>query len=193
MNSRWLPMAIIVSVGFLTTHLPCATASDLSLRHYQKAEASVGNRLRVCPLPPRLRQEGFLETLADLNSRAQERTEPSAESEQRYVKAIRSWLDSLDPERRERARQIMREAHSGLHELREAIRFKKQELASISFNRGMNPETLPRLGMELQSLRADLGQQLRKISERLKNEAGIDLDGSDSPSFWFVPPPANVH
>ncbi|MBD5641216.1 MAG: periplasmic heavy metal sensor [Desulfovibrio sp.] len=139
---------------------------------------------------PRLskNQESPQDTVEGLHSRANEPQEPSRESEERYVEAIRTWLDTLEPVQQEKARQIMREAHPGLQALRDAIRAKKSQLAAISFDRGMPPETLPRLGMELQKLRASLNRELEKVNEKLRYEAGIRMDTSNHDTFWLFPP-----
>lgn len=128
------------------------------------------------------------DTVESLHSRSGEPQEPSAASEERYVTAIRSWLATLAPFQREKARKIMVEAHPALQNLRNAIRDKKSELASLSFDRGMPPETLPRLGMELQQLRSCLNNELKKVNEKLRYEAGIKMDTSRQDSFWLFPP-----
>lgn len=134
------------------------------------------------------KQESPQETVEGLHSRANDPHEPSRESEERYVAAIRSWLDTLEPFQQEKARKIMRDAHPGLQALRDAIRDKKSQLASISFDRGMPPETLPRLGMELQKLRASLNRELEKVNDKLRYEAGIKMDTSNHDTFWLFPP-----
>lgn len=126
-------------------------------------------------------------TVEELSAKSGEWAEPSMDSEEKYVTAMRLWLDSLEPFKRERARAILKEAHPYLEDLREAIRGKKAQLATLSFDRGTSPETLPRLGMELQKLKASLRDRLRQISNRLRFEAGVDTAPVQSESFWLTP------
>lgn len=143
---------------------------------------SGANRLKQTPDPQTPR-----ETVDGLSARAKDWREPSRESEEKYVEAIRLWLDSLEPFKRERARAILREAHPYLEDLREAIRDKKAQLAALSFDRGTSPETLPRLGMELQKLKASLRDRLKQVTNRLRFEAGVDTGPMQSDSFWLSP------
>ncbi|MBD5552848.1 MAG: hypothetical protein HDQ44_00775 [Desulfovibrio sp.] len=189
-------MLILLAAGFAGGQAAPDAVIAADYGHWrlagQETRADAGRR--ACRLPSaNLKKEDFFDILEEINSRSMDAAEPSLQSERQYVSAIRAWLDSLEPGQQERARKIMREAHSDLHALREAIRNKKHELASISFSKGMPPETLPRLGMELQHLRASLGQELRKVSDRLRKEAGVDVDAADAQTFWFVPPEPNVH
>lgn len=128
------------------------------------------------------------DTVEELEAKAKDWTEPSRASEEVYVAAMRRWLDTLEPFKRERARKIMSSAHPALRDLREAIRQKKAQLAGLSFDRGMAPETLPRLGMELQQLRADLHARLKAVARQLRYEAGVEMGPMENETFWLSPP-----
>lgn len=128
------------------------------------------------------------QTVDGITARSNDWTEPSLTSENQYVLAIRNWLQSLEPPRREMARKIMRDAHPALHDLREAIRHTKAQLASISFGPDTKPETLPRLGLELQRLRAALHAELQQLKGRLAREAGVDMGPLGRDTFWLSLP-----
>lgn len=127
------------------------------------------------------------ETFDGLAAKAREWSEPSQNSEIRYVYAIRKWLSSLNPDERAIAQKILREAHPRTRALRVAIREKKSQLAAISFDHHTRPETLPRLGQELQALRAALRQELKAVDQRLRDEAGIPTGPLGGDGFWLAP------
>lgn len=129
------------------------------------------------------------QTLDAICGKANDWHEPSLQSERLYVGALRRWLNSLQPFQQERARQILKEARPAMRDLRKAIREKKAELAELSFDRNTAPETLPRLGMELQQLRADLRHKLQMLSNRLYFEAGVRFGPLGDDGFWLVPSP----
>lgn len=126
-------------------------------------------------------------TVDSLAAKANDWREPSKKSEEKYILAIRQWLDGLEPFQRERARQILREAHPDMRALRTAIREKKHELANLSFDHGTRPETLPRLGQELQALRKALRSKLDALGKRLRYEAGVSMGPLGGDGFWLVP------
>lgn len=195
MLSKWLSLAFLLSAGCLIGDLPGdgVIASDSRTLLQAASEPKAG----VAPVyPPPISNGNSVgdddndtlgEVVEDLNAKLAEISEPSRQSERQYVAAVRGWLDTLDPPKREIARKIMREAHPGLKALREAIRNKKTQLASISFDKGMPPEALPRLGMELQQLRASLNAELDRLSNRLKREANVEVV-SPGDSYWLSPP-----
>lgn len=155
------------------------------------AETDPGPALPV-PLSPKKRASSPEETVNGISARANDWTEPSLASENQYVAAVRNWLQTLEPGRRETARKIMRDAHPALSGLRKAIRDKKAQLANISFGRDTQPETLPRLGVELQKLRAALHAELSQLKKRLAREAGVDMGPLARDTFWLSlpnPPP----
>lgn len=143
-------------------------------------------------LNPRINQTPE-KTVNSLAARANDWREPSYRSEERYVMAIRQWLDSLAPFQRERASKILREAHPGMRALRVAIRDKKTQLATLNFDRDTRPDTLPRLGQELQELRAELRARLKKVGDRLKFEAGVPMGPLGGDGFWLAPPANNAY
>lgn len=126
------------------------------------------------------------EILERLEATTSDWMEPSLRSEVHYVLAIRKWLASLPPGKQSKARRILREAHPGLRNLRAAIREKKLQLSSLSFDRDTGPETLPRLGQELQQLRSELKRQLVNVSERVRKELGINLEPDGE--IWLALP-----
>lgn len=142
------------------------------------------------PVPQRDSSGNPGQTVDSLSAKANDWTEPSKSSEAQYVLAVRSWLKSLEPRRRETARRIMRDAHPVLHDLREAIREKKAQLASIRFDRDTRPETLPRMGLELQRLRAALHTELASLKERISREVGVDMGPLGKDTFWLSLPAA---
>lgn len=125
--------------------------------------------------------------LNGLASCANDWQEPSARSEERYVLAIRQWLESLDPKKREVVHGILGDAHPTMQALRVAIREKKSQLASLSFNRSTTPDTLPRLGQELASLRRTLNIKLQEVAARLHDEAGVSMGPLGGDGFWLAP------
>lgn len=186
MFAKWFPLMFVFSAGCLLGDILEDGVIAADNRPWFLA-ADVP-KAGVAPIySSSLRRESPLDMIDGLKSKSKEMSEPSQKSEDQYVAAIRKWLETLEPFQRERARKIMTEAHPGLHSLREAIRNKKAQLASISFDKGMPPETLPRLGMELQELRANLNAELKRVGDRLRYEAGVELGPSDD-SFWLSPP-----
>ena len=115
----------------------------------------------------------------------------SAEREAHYTMAVREWLATLPPVQREQARTILRAAHPGIHALRERIREKKAELAALSFDSATPPDTLPRLGRELQILREQLRRRLLLVSERLRGEVGVPMGPLTGDGFWLNPQPGD--
>lgn len=140
-------------------------------------------------------------TVDHLAAKSNDWREPSKKSEEKYVSAIRDWLDSLEPFQRERARQILKEEHPTMRALRTAIREKKLQLASMSFDHDTNPEILPRLGQELEALRRTLRTKLDALAKRLRYEAGVSIGPLEGDGFWLAPqkesprkkPAANPH
>lgn len=130
------------------------------------------------------KQEQTKQNYKDFNSLQ----EPTRESEARYVDAIRDWLDQLPGFQREKARKILKDAHPVMHDLRNRIREKKRELVSLSFDRNTPPETLPRLGQELQDLRDQLKARLKEVENRLYYEAGVAIGPLGGDGFWLSTP-----
>lgn len=125
--------------------------------------------------------------IGEIEARARTWNEPSQESEDRYVKAISLWLDDLPARQQEEARRILADARHNLVELRQAIRAKKAELAAINFDRDTSPQHLCRLGMELRSLQSGLRNRLVIVSQRLKEEANIEMEPINSQTLWLSP------
>lgn len=113
----------------------------------------------------------------------------SPEREERYTRSVRQWLDSLPAEQQKQARKILRDAHPGLHELRVRIREKTTALAELRFSSATPPDTLPRLGQELQRLRAQLRRRLHTVNERLRHEVGVPMGPLGEDGLWLTPLP----
>lgn len=113
----------------------------------------------------------------------------SPEREERYTRSVREWLDSLPAAQQKQARKILREAHPGLHELRVRIREKTTALAELRFNSATPPDTLPRLGQELQQLRAQLRRRLHTVNEQLRHEVGVPMGPLGEDGLWLTPLP----
>lgn len=84
-----------------------------------------------------------------------------------------AWLAELSPDQRAKARTIIDEAQPRVRELRTRIREKMAELESLSYDQATSPDTLPRLGRELQLLRNELRATLLEMDRRLLREAGV--------------------
>lgn len=84
-----------------------------------------------------------------------------------------AWMEHLSVEQRGLAEQILSDARPRLHELRQQLRFKMSEIKTFVYGRGTDPDVLPRLGQELQTLRNALYAELRTLEARLASEAGV--------------------
>lgn len=113
----------------------------------------------------------------------------SPEREERYTRSVRQWLDSLPAAQQKQARKILREAHPGVHALRVRIREKTTALAELRFNSATPPDTLPRLGQELQRLRAQLRLRLHTVNEQLRHEVGVPMGPLGEDGLWLTPLP----
>lgn len=111
----------------------------------------------------------------------------SDEAEQEYVKEIRAWLATLPEAKVKLARPILLEMHPALHELRKEIYNKRLELIALSYKKGTPPETLPRLGQQLQKLRMKLRSMLNEVNERLRKEAMVEMGPLAAEGFWLQP------
>ncbi|MDE5878443.1 MAG: hypothetical protein K2G99_00175, partial [Desulfovibrio sp.] len=111
----------------------------------------------------------------------------SPEREANYTRAVRRWLATLPPVQREQAHKILREAHPDVHVLRVRIREKKAELEGLRFDSATPPDTLPRIGLEIQTLRHRLRQRLLEISEQLRTEVGVPMGPVGEEGFWLNP------
>ena len=111
----------------------------------------------------------------------------SPEREAHYTRAVRRWLDTLPAVQREQARKILREAHPDVHALRVRIREKKAELEGLRFDSSTPPDTLPRIGLEIQVLRHRLRQRLQEISAQLRTEVGVPMGPVGEEGFWLNP------
>lgn len=111
----------------------------------------------------------------------------SAEREAHYTHSVRQWLERLPAGQREQARKILQEAHPDVHALRVRIREKKAELESLRFDSATPPDTLPRIGLEIQMLRSQLRRRLNQVSELLRNQVGVPMGPLGEEGFWLNP------
>lgn len=91
------------------------------------------------------------------------------------VQDMDAWLEQLSPTQQAKARVIMDEVRPRIRELRARIRDTMAELESLSYDQGTSPETLPRLGRELQLLRDELRATLLEMDKRMLRETGVSL------------------
>lgn len=113
--------------------------------------------------------------------------EISDEAEKKYIGEMRAWLAALPEEKAKLVRPILMEAHPVLHDLREEIYNKRLELIEISYKKGTDPETLPRLGQQLQKLRKKLRGKLNEVNDRIRREASVEMGMLNAEGFWLQP------
>ena len=113
-------------------------------------------------------------TAADQADNAEYTHSPGATADS-HAADMRAWLQQLSPEQRAKAQAVIDEYSPKVNELRKSIMQKKNELAHLSYNQNTSPETLPRLGHELQQLRDELRALLQRADQRMDNEVGVPL------------------
>ncbi len=91
------------------------------------------------------------------------------------IRDLDEWMQSLSPVQQARAKSILAEARPRIKELRKRIQNKMVELESLNYDRATSPETLPRLGRELQLLRDELRAELLYMDDRMLREVGVSL------------------
>lgn len=91
------------------------------------------------------------------------------------VRDLDEWLQSLSPVQQAKAKSILEETRPRIKELRKRIQNKMVELESLNYDRETSPETLPRLGRELQLLRDELRAELLHMDDRMLREVGVSL------------------
>lgn len=87
--------------------------------------------------------------------------------------ALDAWLQSLPPEQRLKARAIMADHERQVRELRHRIMQKKRELEHLCYAQDTPPETLPRLGRELQQLRDELRALFLRADQQMRAKLGV--------------------
>lgn len=105
---------------------------------------------------------------------------PQEGSRQSSAVAMKSWLQQLTPQQRLKAQAIIDTYSPHILELRESIARKKRELALLSYNQTTSPDTLPRLGQELQRLRDELQALLLRADQQMCTEVGVSLGSPQS-------------
>ena len=91
------------------------------------------------------------------------------------MSALGMPLEQLPPQKCAKAIAIMDDFKKKSHYLRELIETKKNELESLSFDQKTSPDTLPRLGYELQVLRDELHAVHMNADQRMRLEVGVPL------------------
>ena len=79
----------------------------------------------------------------------------------------------IPPEQQALVDAIMDEARPRILELHKQLHEKMMELKSFSYDKDTDPEVLPRLGRELQTLREALRAEIQTLDTRLEQEAGV--------------------
>ena len=91
------------------------------------------------------------------------------------MSALGMPLDLLPPQKCAKAIAIMDDFKKKSYSLRQLIETKKCELESLSFDQKTSPDTLPRLGYELQVLRDELRAVHMNADQRMRLEVGVPL------------------
>ncbi len=104
--------------------------------------------------------------------------------------AMHAWLQQLAPAGRRKAQAVIDEYAPRIADLREHIARKKSELALLRYDRFTSPDTLPRLGFELQQLRDELRSLLIRADQRMFTEVGVSLGSPQSRGCSMVLYPA---
>ena len=113
-------------------------------------------------------------TAADQTDYAEYTSSPGSPAAN-HAADMRTWLQQLSPAQRAKAQAVIDEYSPKVNELRKSIMLKKNELAHLSYNQTTSPETLPRLGHELQQLRDELRALLQRADQRMDTEVGVPL------------------
>ncbi len=87
-------------------------------------------------------------------------------------------LEDLPQEKKVKAEAILSDSLGKLNELDSQISVKKNELLSLTYSETADPETLPRLGLDLQRLRSQMRETLARVNLRLRQEAGVQVSAT---------------
>lgn len=188
MFTRCIQLLIIASAGSITLAQPLNEPNVIPVAYISSDSSSEWQHQPSMP-----KSADPHETITDITSRSGEWTEPSEKSEVQYITAIRNWLNTLPRDKQGKARRILQDVHPTMHYLRDAIRDKKAQLASLTYGKDTTPETLPRLGLQLQQLRAALREELGRLKVRLAREAHVDMGPLGKDTFWMSLPPHKTH
>lgn len=93
----------------------------------------------------------------------------------RSSRYLENWLNALSPTQRVKALTVLDDARPGITDLRRKIQDKKVQLQNLSYDRDTSPDTLSRLGRDLQILRDELRAAFSSLDERMRNEVGEAL------------------
>ena len=87
--------------------------------------------------------------------------------------ALEAWISRLPPDLQGKARAVVAAHAPRLDGLHEGIRLKMGELVALRYDGETPPESLPRLGHELQELRDALHAEIIRMDEELRREIGV--------------------
>lgn len=85
------------------------------------------------------------------------------------------FFENLSGEKKGKARKILEDSMPSLRNLDRLINLKMQELEALTYDDGLEPEALAKLGLELQKLRQQLYLALSEVNSRLQKETGISV------------------
>ncbi len=87
------------------------------------------------------------------------------------------WSQDLSPEQKRKAKQIIKDAHPRIKELRKEVRKKITALEEFCFKEAEDEQNLAQLGQELQKAREALRQELMNLDATLIQEVGVSIRG----------------
>lgn len=87
-----------------------------------------------------------------------------------------AWLRRLPPAQRCKAQAVLDAYAPQVQDLRRRIALKKNELMLLSYSQSTEPDSLSRMGQELQQLRDELRALLLRVRESLSAEVGAPLE-----------------
>ena len=87
--------------------------------------------------------------------------------------ALEAWISRLPADLQGRARAVVAAHARSLDSLHEGMRLKMDELVALRYDGETPPESLPRLGHELQELRDALRAEIIIMDEELRREIGV--------------------
>ena len=87
--------------------------------------------------------------------------------------ALEAWISRLPPDLQGRARAVVAAHAQSLDSLHEGMLLKMDELVALRYDGETPPESLPRLGHELQELRDALRAEIIIMDEELRREIGV--------------------
>ena len=112
---------------------------------------------------------------AAVNRQASDPVAAVSQWEASPVPGLGSWLEGLSPAQHIPAQQVVEDYLPRVQALRQRILLKKNELAQLRYDLETPPDTLPKLGRELQFLRDELRTLLLHADADMRRQAGVSL------------------